>query len=446
MTFASPDEALHFRGKTLTPESPCPVHIPEPANIPVLQHQMDPIFNDTSTYTVSHGSHENAGSHPSILDVRNFGQLQEKGVSNNDSFTVLQNGGDSTLGPVGVAGYPPVTDSFAGSGGSLMQKDSGGPGKENESTFSVAHSSPFSKHMSSAVVPQTSHQDSANNIDLPPPLPSDHTLPPLPPPTSENPSQSPPFLHDPSLPLPPTERISNNETNGYGQLGGDQTMRARDEGVDYQNLLDTLSPSASTAPSAPAVTAATTSAPADLLLLQSTPEKSLQTAQGLPPRPPPQDKPSIHPNYASSDNIRSFHQIPAQTSNISSVFASQQSNYPTNPGLPTVIAAPGAPGASSGANGLPPPPVATFQQATTTQDIGQDGGMDTDASKVSPLEGDYEAPWGADVQKKYDKFLHDERIYVTEGLWDRFPHGSRLFIGKNFRGSFFTNCRFTNNL
>jgi hypothetical protein len=42
---------------------------------------------------------------------------------------------------------------------------------------------------------------------------------------------------------------------------------------------------------------------------------------------------------------------------------------------------------------------------------------------------DDEAPWGPEVQKKYDEFLHDERVYVTEGLWDRFPPGSRLFVG-----------------
>jgi hypothetical protein len=50
MTSNSPDEAIHFRGKTLTPESPRPLHIPEPSNIPVLENQMDPVFNDTSTY------------------------------------------------------------------------------------------------------------------------------------------------------------------------------------------------------------------------------------------------------------------------------------------------------------------------------------------------------------------------------------------------------------
>lgn len=50
MTSSPPDEAIHFRGKTLTPESPRPLHIPEPSNIPVLENQMDPVFNDTSTY------------------------------------------------------------------------------------------------------------------------------------------------------------------------------------------------------------------------------------------------------------------------------------------------------------------------------------------------------------------------------------------------------------
>jgi hypothetical protein len=40
-----------------------------------------------------------------------------------------------------------------------------------------------------------------------------------------------------------------------------------------------------------------------------------------------------------------------------------------------------------------------------------------------------EIQWGPDVQTIYDKFLADERMYVSDGLWDRFPAGSRLFIG-----------------
>lgn len=44
---------------------------------------------------------------------------------------------------------------------------------------------------------------------------------------------------------------------------------------------------------------------------------------------------------------------------------------------------------------------------------------------------DYEMSWTPAVQKLYDEFLADERMYVSEGLWDRFPAGSRLFIGEH---------------
>jgi hypothetical protein len=37
--------------------------------------------------------------------------------------------------------------------------------------------------------------------------------------------------------------------------------------------------------------------------------------------------------------------------------------------------------------------------------------------------------WPPEIQAEYDQFLHDERNYVTEGVWDRFPPGSRLFVG-----------------
>jgi hypothetical protein len=101
------------------------------------------------------------------------------------------------------------------------------------------------------------------------------------------------------------------------------------------------------------------------------------------------------------------------------------------------MAAAGAPGTSSGVSALPPPPLASFQQSTTTTTESQ-----TPSSPVSnksgraerqqvrqSKNGDDDAPWGPEVQKKYDEFLHDERVYVTEGLWDRFPAGSRLFVG-----------------
>jgi nuclear polyadenylated RNA-binding protein 3 len=38
-------------------------------------------------------------------------------------------------------------------------------------------------------------------------------------------------------------------------------------------------------------------------------------------------------------------------------------------------------------------------------------------------------PWTPDTQRKYDKFIEDERKYVSDGKWEQFPYGSRLFVG-----------------
>lgn len=40
-----------------------------------------------------------------------------------------------------------------------------------------------------------------------------------------------------------------------------------------------------------------------------------------------------------------------------------------------------------------------------------------------------EALWPAELEKLYDEFTSEEAKYVAEGVWDRFPPGSRLFVG-----------------
>src|SRR5882757_3464756 len=54
MTEAEAPLEAHRFGRDQTPESPRPVHIPEPSTIPVLLNQMDPVFNDTETYNIPH--------------------------------------------------------------------------------------------------------------------------------------------------------------------------------------------------------------------------------------------------------------------------------------------------------------------------------------------------------------------------------------------------------
>jgi hypothetical protein len=214
-------------------------------------------------------------------------------------------------------------------------------------------------------------------------------------------------------------------------------------GVNYQSLLDTLSQSAATAPIADTLTASTTaSAIEETIRSQMASERPLPVGAGLPPRPPPQEKPAIHSNYSSNESIRSYHHLPPQ--NITSApFQAQSASYRPNADIGTAGSniPPPQPNTRA-ANGLPPPPVATFQQSPASaapiqspsvqslRDVGGSGTKSPSQRQESEGVSGEEQPWGPEVQQKYDQFLHDERIYVTEGVWDRFPPGSRLFVGK----------------
>ncbi|KAH0256419.1 hypothetical protein KCU71_g21910, partial [Aureobasidium melanogenum] len=48
------EEAPEFTSElnVLSPVSPKPVHYPVPSNIPVLENQIDPVFNQTGTHMV----------------------------------------------------------------------------------------------------------------------------------------------------------------------------------------------------------------------------------------------------------------------------------------------------------------------------------------------------------------------------------------------------------
>lgn len=188
----------------------------------------------------------------------------------------------------------------------------------------------------------------------------------------------------------------------------DEEDKGSKAGVNFQSLLDNLS--------APSL--------AEDSSLHQAPDESL--SQGLPARP------AQDPNYPSHDSHQPLPPAPAAPA------YATQSNH-TSQSLSQSMAPGGAPGTAVGAGSLPPPPIATFQhtpssvESQSSQENAAQSAKKgkTDKPVVRPGKGaDEDTPWGPEVQKKYDEFLHDERIYVTEGLWDRFPIGSRLFVGK----------------
>lgn len=348
----SPDEALHFRGKTLTPVSPRPLHIPEPANIPVLENQMDPIFNDTSTYeTVPKETH--GWSH------RFDGQGGPR--HNAGSAHGSQNAPNETLpapynpNSVSVTEIPSQLASFA-----------------PESSYAAAPGDPRSQGFAAA-------------IELDNSLHPNSTIP---------------------------ERLNT------GQDAGPNTG-----GVNFQNLLDNLSHTdpGATMPTAvpPAGTSSLHQAPID------------QTFQSQGAHAQNAQAQSIQPHYAHNNEVP-YHQDPFAHDNANVQAYTTHSNHQTqNQPQPYAIAGTSPAGTLlQPTSGVQTPSTGPGSQSSSHEPSGglKKGRVDKQGRPIKGIDDD--SPWGPEVQKKYDEFLHDERIYVTEGLWDRFPMGSRLFVGQ----------------
>jgi nuclear polyadenylated RNA-binding protein 3 len=244
--------------------------------------------------------------------------------------------------------------------------------------------------------------------------------------------------------------------------------------VDVQALLETLKPTPSAtahiSPQADGLTVATT----DSTLLQSPsaqPETSSllsptaasglgATGTALPPRPPPQEQPIIHPNYVHSQHIRDYHphatnpafQPHGRTGSQGNIADANTRNFvppvpspgsanaagPTPQTQSTATPTYGnghsaqtlysatAPFAASPTSSLPPTygqyPGALGYPTTTNQT----GGDVRSGEQRRPED----RQWDAEVQRKYDRFIEEERKYVSEGRWEQFPNGARLFVGK----------------
>jgi hypothetical protein len=425
----APVEAYRY-ARSQTPESPRPLHIPEPSNIPVLQNQMDPVFNDTTTYDIRPTSQPSTGTSENP-------QISEASASNKYTGSLFDNVGEARLAA------------------------------RNEDAVD-------SNHQSAHIV---SGNQSTENIPILQNL-SDTFSTTNPPTTQPNLPQNPPSAA-PQTYLLQQDRSYRGESDAFSSIqssvrplddqndkaqgplqlqsngGGDQTARpsealydststtqnqdypSAEGGVNYQTLLDNLSQSTATATAVESLASRTAAEPVEAGTMAHTEaEKPLPPAAGLPPRPPPQEKPAIHPSYSANESIRSYHQLPNANTNTSS-FSNQLPSYRQDTSMPPVNVAPLPSTTFRAANGLPPPPaLGTYQQPQ--QNVPQHGSPtvqmlhDREIVSSPKLRGGSEGEdikWPPEIQAEYDQFLHDERNYVTEGVWDRFPPGSRLFVG-----------------
>lgn len=390
MDAAFPVEEPELHTQSLSPVSPKPAHLPSPSNIPILEQQLDPSFNDQINE-----------SNPSFAPQTKDSQMQVDGVdytsqvASHDEHQSISTTTDAHSLELSHSTIPDTKPLKAIP--SLSARDIGHHTSEPDAQASQSHST--------AIPASTSSPNHATSADAY----RSHTSP-----TSYDDAQN----------------ASNNDPYMEGA------------GIDLDALLNDLSASSSFKPKAPADNDATAKpdtvgSHANVSALPSAAATPMFAGvANLPPRPPPQENTST---YLPGDGYQGYeHQTQNQ--------ASANQKYALPPGMsfvapvlpPPPMSTAGAPGTSVAANGLPPPPLATFQQAppSSTSQNGQNSSTTSAQQREerrpsidSTRDGDEDEPWPAELEKHYEEFLNAERGYVSEGRWDQFPLSSRLFIG-----------------
>ena len=408
MPHSPPPEAPHYNGNTLSPASPRPIHIPEAQNIPVLQNQIDPVFNLVATHM--EGPKEAQGPAQIIQPADLSGSTYQDTSGGSDPLAQLK----------GQTGGHAINE--MSSNGSIHERadqnlSTNHPNTDHTFTSRGAPdfpSTPAQSNMMSFTHNQSRDQPTTASTQLASASPPNST---------DDPSshQMNPTAIGAQAPPPVPTRSPNKDLSV-------------DTG-NIQALLDNLIASASSTTqaehdsvSAPTHTSSVVPQASSPNSVQ-TPISALPTPAGLPPRPPPQDEPAIHPNYTPGQSIRSYHNPPPPATASNSSAQSHSSYRPSQNYIPSNTAA---------SNGMPPPPPASFQQSPSQQSTSPQEQQQRDEFGRTvgrpdlPMQNDSsQSQVGPDRDRAYEDFLRDEAIYVAEGTWDRFPQGSRLFVGRS---------------
>ncbi|KAF7929875.1 uncharacterized protein EAE97_009472 [Botrytis byssoidea] len=383
-----------FHTKIQSPLSPLPVHFPNPSEIPVLRNQIDPTFNMTTTHEPSKAPLVV----PEVIESSMVSEDIESPLSDTRFSDAYDEKDEDTT--VAKAEEEDEGDDYA------MTFDSDGEEHSDSRDQSQAvdqESSSLPNTVPTSELPNSLSNDRPATFDIQngPETQPAHTIP---------------SLTVPSIPQSTAAQSSDDSQNPITKA---ETTNSEDPNgeIDIQQLLDNITANAEiNAQAARPNSSSSSNAPPKG-------SSSLPTHASLPPRPQITQIPK-RSNYTSFDDPHKY--------NVGGSGFSHQPNSYNHSGVTSSLVAVGAPGTATDPRyGLPPPPSVSFnhphQDANSPKLYTQTRRFPSDQSHDGHDNDD--RPWGPTVQKKYDEFLDRERTYVTEGLWERFPKGSRLFIG-----------------
>ncbi|QDS77855.1 hypothetical protein FKW77_000131 [Venturia effusa] len=365
MSATPPQEAAEFRGNSHTPVSPKPSYFPSPANIPILEAQMDPTFNETMMQTM----------HPDTFSATTSPATQFDYAT--APGNVADQSAQSTANAQGIdsAQEDDGSDGFV----SIQEVEEQYPDHEDNSNVDVSQgattSLPQAPVSSSEAVQATPATQSTSGVDHasfePPTATADDSV-----------KQEANTHTDPRQnPLP---------TQNTATLDLDAILAGLEKQAQV-NLVKASPVNSNTTP----------------LQQTKTELSALPPNPNLPPKPPAQD-PASQSNFTPSSDIRSYH---PHNQKDAPYRAAGLSTLNTN-GLPQPPHSYQTPLSSTFVNPTQSPAASNF---------GQRDGSLTDEDEEVHLD--------PQTQREYDQFLAFERQNVADGQWDKFAVGSRLFIG-----------------
>ena len=445
----APEDMPEYRGKTLTPVSPRPVHVSEPSNIPVLEKQIDPAFNETSAHL-----------EPDKLSP----PMASSSENNWDLGATLLEGPSSALFTDGADGgmylghdfEPEVnqTDTDANEDYAMsLELDNDDASNPGDATAGVA----AGLAADSAAVTSAAAAAAAND---PRPLATEGlslSVTSMEPPPPSHPAIIGAALETLAPALVPefaavdvAARVAVAPTEdawtGHAHPARGESANAIYEEVNIQALLDNLSPPTATAPPASGLTAATN----DVSVVTSPAAVESTEATSAPSGLPSQSTPSPNPSRQElavpsldavpQDVTHQVHDVApgSVAAHAAAAFSPDHATAFVQPQtLAPGVAAPGAPGTTTQpTTGLPPPPLQTVQvhreQGASVPTTPQKAKKSGAAARRRDSAGinDDDAPWPAELEKLYEDFLEGEKVHVADGQWNKFPAQSRLFIGE----------------
>lgn len=408
----SPDEGIHLRAQIVSPVSPQPLRFPHPSSVPVLENQMDPTFNDTSTYiALPPKPLDPIQAQPAEIVPSPIKEEIDKNMDEGHTSPVVQTSAGSDTDHV-------------------MSVDSNSSG--NSDNQAPAAATALYTAQSDVVDHAPTHfSDIASATDK---------------------AEAAPFqvlsthVDDAGIAAEVPTSLTQDAQQNYDGLTASSTDGPNVEpvGVNLQALLENISASANIS-TTEAVTAASDARPeqtaGDLTQAVASPSTNppaslLPAAASLPPRPPKQESPTQYPH---GSDIRQYH-LHDPNASVHSYNPHLATNLRPPGNIPPPQPTAGAPGISQTPSGLPQPPIATFQQLpsvasqahlvspSTPTSYRQREPFARPETPKADVAGD--ASLSQEIELLFEAFLADERNYVSRGEWEKFPPGSRLFLGK----------------